>query len=103
MVTAEIDRLSATDRRVLRYASVLGVTFDGGLLTSLLELEHAPIGRSAWPRLAQFIQDEGNGRYRFRHALMRDSAYEGLPYRTRTKLHARAGQLGPHQQRHEAA
>jgi class 3 adenylate cyclase/tetratricopeptide (TPR) repeat protein len=91
MVTAEIDRLSATDRRVLRYASVLGVTFDGGLLTSLLEMDHAPIGRSAWPRLAQFIQDEGNGRYRFRHALMRDAAYEGLPYRTRKKLHARAG------------
>jgi class 3 adenylate cyclase/tetratricopeptide (TPR) repeat protein len=91
MVTAEIDRLAPTDRRVLRYASVLGVSFDGGLLTALLDAEHAPIGRSAWPRLAQFIQDEGNGRYRFRHALMRDAAYEGLPYRRRKDLHARAG------------
>jgi class 3 adenylate cyclase/tetratricopeptide (TPR) repeat protein len=91
MVTAEIDRLDPTDRRVLRYASVLGVSFDGLLLTALLEAEHAPIGRTAFPRLVQFIHDEGNGRYRFRHALMRDSAYEGLPYRTRKKLHARAG------------
>jgi class 3 adenylate cyclase/tetratricopeptide (TPR) repeat protein len=91
MVTAEIDRLAATDRRVLRYASVLGVSFDGLLLTALLEAEHAPIGRTAFPRLAQFIQDEGNGQYRFRHALMRDAAYEGLPYRRRKDLHARAG------------
>jgi class 3 adenylate cyclase/tetratricopeptide (TPR) repeat protein len=91
MVTAEIDRLDPTDRRLLRYASVLGVSFEGLLLTSLLEAEHTPIGRTAFPRLVQFIHDEGNGRYRFRHALMRDSAYEGLPYRTRKKLHARAG------------
>src|SRR5262245_1147601 len=91
MVTAEIDRLPAGDRRVLRYASVLGVSFDGMLLTALLEAEHAPIGRTAFPRLAQFLQDEGNGQYRFRHALMRDAAYEGLPYRRRKDLHARAG------------
>jgi class 3 adenylate cyclase/tetratricopeptide (TPR) repeat protein len=91
MVTVEIDRLSSTDRRVLRYASVLGVSFDGLLLMALLEAEHTPIGRSAFPRLAQFLQDEGNGRYRFRHALMRDAAYEGLPYRRRKDLHARAG------------
>ena len=91
MVTAEIDRLPAGDRRVLRYASVLGVSFDGLLLTSLLDAERAPIGRSAFPRLAQFIQDEGNGQYRFRHALMRDAAYEGLPYKRRKDLHARAG------------
>ena len=91
MVAAEIDRLAATDRRVLRYASVLGVSFDGLLLTSLLEAERAPIGRTAFPRLAQFVQDEGNGRYRFRHALMRDAAYEGLPYKRRKDLHARAG------------
>ena len=91
MVTAEIDRLPAADRRVLRYASVLGVSFDGMLLTALLDAEHTPIGRTAFPRLAQFLQEEGNGRYRFRHALMRDASYEGLPYSRRKDLHARAG------------
>ena len=91
MVTAEIDRLAPSDRRVLRFASVLGVSFDGMLLTALLQAEHTPIGRTAFPRLAQFIDDEGNGQYRFRHALMRDAAYEGLPYRRRKELHARAG------------
>ena len=30
---------------------------------------------------------------RFRHALLRDAAYEALPYRRRRQLHARAGEL----------
>ncbi len=36
MITAEIDRLSNVDRRVLRYASVLGMSFDDALVESLL-------------------------------------------------------------------
>ena len=31
------------------------------------------------------------GTFRFRHALLRDAAYEGLPYRRRRELHAAAG------------
>jgi predicted ATPase len=41
--------------------------------------------------LASFVEDQGAGRYRFQHALMRDVAYEGLPYRRRKQLHARVG------------
>ena len=92
MVTAEIDRLASVDRQVIRYASVLGVTFQSALLASLWEGEGATFDASSWPRLGQFVVDEGDGRFRFRHALMRDAAYEGLPYRRRRELHARAGQ-----------
>ncbi|HEX5901846.1 MAG TPA: adenylate/guanylate cyclase domain-containing protein [Actinomycetota bacterium] len=90
MVTAEIDRLSAVDRTVLRYAAVLGVAFDAELVRALFDGEDR-IDADTWPRLNQFVDDEGGGHYRFRHALMRDAAYEGLPYRRRRQLHARVG------------
>ena len=90
MITAEIDRLSNADRRVLRYASVLGMSFDQGLAEAILHPDQVEDGY-AWPRLGQFLDDEGGGRLRFRHALMRDAAYEGLPYRRRRELHARVG------------
>ena len=91
MITAEIDRLAIADRRVLRVASVLGMSFDAVLVDQLLEGDETEDGGFPWQRLAQFLDDEGAGRYRFRHALMRDAAYEGLPYRRRRELHARVG------------
>jgi class 3 adenylate cyclase/tetratricopeptide (TPR) repeat protein len=91
MITADIDRLSNMDRRVLRYASVLGMSFDQTLLEALTDEEDAAFDAITRHRLAQFIDDEGGGTYRFRHALMRDAAYEGLPYRRRRELHARVG------------
>ena len=91
MITAEIDRLATTDRRVLRYTSVLGMSFDRALAEALLDADETGHGGDPWKRLAQFVDDEGAGRLRFRHALMRDAAYEGLPYRRRRELHARAG------------
>jgi tetratricopeptide (TPR) repeat protein len=91
MITAEIDRLANADRRVLRYASVLGMTFEAALVEALLAGEETSREDVPWQRLAQFLDDEGAGRYRFRHALMRDVAYEGLPYRRRRELHARVG------------
>ena len=90
MVMAEIDRLAAADRTILRYAAILGMSFDADLLRALFEGEDELDGR-AWDRLGSFIDDEGGGHYRFRHALMRDAAYEGLPYRRRRQLHARVG------------
>jgi tetratricopeptide (TPR) repeat protein len=91
MITAEIDRLANADRRVLRYASVLGMSFDRTLAEALLDPDQTEGGGYPWERLAQFLDDEGGGRFRFRHALMRDAAYEGLPYRRRRELHARVG------------
>ena len=92
MITAEIDRLANADRRVLRYASVLGMTFDASVVEELLDADEGGAGeRYPWQRLAQFVDDEGAGRFRFRHALMRDAAYEGLPFRRRRELHARVG------------
>ena len=47
----------------------------------------------AWDRLAEFVERDPYtpGAFRFRHALFRDAAYEGLSFRRRRELHARVG------------
>jgi tetratricopeptide (TPR) repeat protein len=40
--------------------------------------------------LGDFLVSDGPGRVRFRYAVMRDSAYEELPFRQRRELHGRA-------------
>ncbi len=91
MVTAQIDQLASTDRRLLRVASVLGPRFRSALAEQLLD-EPATAGAAAWRRLDDFVTQDGAGFYRFRHALMRDAAYEGLAYRRREICTVRAGE-----------
>ena len=37
--------------------------------------------------------DEGGGQLAFRHAVHREVAYAGLPFRTRRSLHVRAAEI----------
>jgi class 3 adenylate cyclase/tetratricopeptide (TPR) repeat protein len=90
MAMAEIDRLPPPDRRLLRLASVLGMSFTDELVAEVLG-DEAPPDAGAWRRLSAFLTAEGRQR-RFRHALVRDAAYEGLPFRRRREMHARAGE-----------
>ena len=92
LVTSQIDRLEAADRTVLRYAAVLGMEVDEGALLQLLDdhAERPPEG--ALDRLSGFLLRERAGRLRFRHSLLRDAAYEGLPFRRRRVLHDQVGE-----------
>ncbi len=90
LLAARIDRLPPRDRTVLRYASVLGSRFERDLLTAALG-DDAPIDDGVWARLDELIAEDPNGELRFRHALVRDAAYEGLPYKRRQRLHERIG------------
>jgi predicted ATPase/class 3 adenylate cyclase len=90
LITARIDRLAPDDRNVLRRLSVLGRRFPVGLLGAVLDL--VPDERDdMWARLGGFVRPDDEGLLTFDHALVRDAAYEGLPYRLRRALHARAG------------
>jgi class 3 adenylate cyclase/tetratricopeptide (TPR) repeat protein len=91
IVIAQIDRLAPSERRLLRFASVLGLRFDDALIETALQSEPEPLDPGAWGRLDEFLVPDGESAHRFRHALMRDAAYEGLPYRRRRELHARVG------------
>ena len=91
LLTAHIDRLAPDDRRLLRFASVLGTALSGETLTgSFVELIPAP-GEAGWSRLDEFLVLDTPDLVRFKHALVQEIAYEGLPFRLRRDLHERAG------------
>ena len=96
VVAARIDKLGSGDRALLRYAAVMGATFSGELIAHVLEGDDAASADSeAWDRLVEFVERDPYtpGAFRFRHALFRDAAYEGLSFRRRRELHARVGEV----------
>ncbi len=95
VVATRIDRLPPGDRALLRYAAVLGATFSADLVHEVLaEDPAASTDAEAWDRLNEFVERDpySAGAFRFRHALFRDAAYEGLSYRRRGELHAKVGE-----------
>ena len=96
LVATRIDRLAPGDRALLRWASVLGVSFSGSLIAAVLEDDPTSASDSeAWDRLGEFVERDPNvpGAFRFRHALIRDGAYEGLSFKRRRELHARVAEV----------
>ena len=96
LVATKIDRLAPADRVLLRWASVLGMAFSGAVIAQVLEGEEdASASSEAWDRLTEFVERDPHvpGGFRFRHALIRDAAYEGLSYRRRRELHARVAEV----------
>jgi class 3 adenylate cyclase/tetratricopeptide (TPR) repeat protein len=84
---ARIDALSPEDRALVRRAALFGLSFDPRMLAWVLEGEQIP-DPDTWVRLAELFEFvEADGYLRFRRALVRDAAYEGLPYKLRRLLH----------------
>ena len=101
LVATRIDQLAPGDRALLRWASVLGVSFSGSLIAEVLEGDtEVGAAAEAWDRLGEFVErdPEVAGAFRFRHALIRDAAYEGLSYRRRRELHGRVAEVIEEQQ-----
>ena len=69
---------------------MLGRSFEAALLDDVVgePVDDADV----LEELARHLEPEGTGRLRFRHALVRDAAYEGLSYKRRRELHTRAGE-----------
>ena len=67
---------------------MLGTHFDLDLLEDLLD-PGTEVSETIWARLGEFVRSYSNG-WSFTHKLMRDAAYEGLSFRRRRELHARA-------------
>ncbi|MFC4139468.1 adenylate/guanylate cyclase domain-containing protein [Microbacterium sp. MAH-37] len=85
VLLVDIDRLSADDRTLLRLAAVLGARFDPGILSEM----HAVRADEIVGRLEEFLRPADGGELEFRHAMVRDVAYAGLPYRMRREMHER--------------
>ena len=94
VITARIDRLAPRARKLLRYASVVGPSFSLDLLATSAPDAAVDLQDTAlWNDLREFVESDAPGSFRFRHALFRDVAYEGLPYRRRRYLHDRVGDV----------
>ena len=85
---AEIDRLAGRSDHRAASRRVRGGVQSAHARWVLDDDAEVP-GPDVWERLDGLLLDDGDGHLRFRRALMRDAAYEGLPHRLRRRLHAR--------------
>ncbi len=96
LLAARLDRLEPEERAVIERAAVIGKEFWRGAIAELTPEEERG---SSGPRLMtlarkEFIEPgasifpEEDG-FRFRHILIRDAAYLGIPKETRAQLHER--------------
>ncbi len=93
LITARIDRLDAADRMLLRYAAVIGPSFDLDLLDRALKGDIEDVGDlERWRRLGEFVGWDADDVLRFRHDLFRATAYAGLSFRRRRDIHRRVGE-----------
>jgi len=94
LLAARLDQLEPAERGVLERGSVEGRVFHRGAVQAL-----APEEEQVTSRLTALVRKElvrpdkpqfpGEDAFRFRHLLIRDAAYEGLPKAARAALHER--------------
>ncbi|MEO7981965.1 MAG: tetratricopeptide repeat protein, partial [Sporichthyaceae bacterium] len=92
VVGATIDQLDRADRELLRVAAVLGAKFDVDLLAEVTG-QPVPAVEDGLGRIDRFVVPDPTGAMRFRHVMVRDVAYEGLPFRRRRVLHGQVGDV----------
>ena len=89
LIAARLDRLPREVRVVLECASVVGKDFDRAALVALSEQQ--PVDGPLVELVSkEFVVARAvPGAYSFRHILIRDGAYAGVPKQTRAGLHRR--------------
>jgi class 3 adenylate cyclase/tetratricopeptide (TPR) repeat protein len=90
-LAAHVDALDPAARRILRCAAVLGRSFSRNALAETLQDSGIGFDASTLAKLENFLDADGSERLRFRSGLVRDTTYEGVAYRIRTRLHSAAG------------
>ena len=89
VVAARIDSLPSDDRYLLRRLAVLGQSFPLDLARDVIDdLPHS--SDPVWADLDEFLVRDGGGTVGFRNVLLRDSAYDGLSFRQRRRIHNKA-------------
>jgi class 3 adenylate cyclase len=94
LLAARLDQLAPAERRVLERAAVEGTSFHRGAVEALGRDDMAvpatlvTLVRKDLVRPATSVLP-GQEAFRFRHVLIRDAAYDGLPKSARAELHER--------------
>jgi TOMM system kinase/cyclase fusion protein len=93
---ARLDRLGRA-KKTAQLAAALGREFDLALLTAVGSLDEAAVQedleRLAAVDLVHHKRRLRNPTWLFRHALIRDTAYESMPRRVQQKVHARIAEV----------
>ena len=93
LAASQIDRLPPMQRSVLRRAAVLGDEFPEDLLARMItDVAADGSGAELLVGLTGLIVPTDH-QLRFRHPILREVAYAGLPYRRRRELHAQAAEV----------
>jgi class 3 adenylate cyclase/tetratricopeptide (TPR) repeat protein len=94
LLAARLDQLETAERNVLERGAVEGEIFHRGAVQALAAKDELVTPRLAALVRKQLVRPEntqlpGEDGFRFRHLLIRDAAYDGLPKAVRADLHAR--------------
>jgi DNA-binding SARP family transcriptional activator len=87
LLSARLDRLTASERHALQAGAIAGRSFTTAQLAAILgetEASLAPLLADLVRR--QLLVAEGEN-WRFRHGLLREAAYDSIPKRKRAELH----------------
>jgi hypothetical protein len=95
LLAARLDRLNPDERAVIERAAVAGKVFTDGAVDALANDALRPAVNASLGSLMrkELIRPEASSpterRYRFRHLLIRDAAYDSIPKEARAELHER--------------
>lgn len=93
VLTRRLAHLGEGTQDLLQTASVLGRIFDLGTLAEVARIEDDAALDLLDPAIeAGLVAEDGIDRFRFNHALVRDTVLSGLPQSRRARVHARAAE-----------
>ena len=92
VIAVRLDGMPRRLRDAVRAAAVVGHAFDIDVVAAAAD-DPSLADPWIWQRADDLVDAEGPRSYRFRHSLLRDVAYERLPYRRRRHLHGRVADL----------
>ena len=93
LIAQRVRRLPPATERALRAASVLGRSFGGLPLATVLDCSEVAAAGALQPAATvQLIAADPDGRYRFVHALIQETLYDELDTAERVALHRRAAE-----------
>jgi class 3 adenylate cyclase/tetratricopeptide (TPR) repeat protein len=95
VIERRVERLGNEALEVLTQAAVIGRVFDLELLESMLEIGESRLLDHLEAAVAASLLDESServGRFRFAHALINQTLYEGLGATRRARMHGRVAQ-----------
>jgi class 3 adenylate cyclase/tetratricopeptide (TPR) repeat protein len=86
---ARLDMLAPDDRRLVRRAAVLGMSFEPERMLEVCSEDMDMPDRAQWERLERVFARDPGGQIRFKRPALQEAAYASLPFKLRRELHGR--------------